>query len=146
MITVTSVLILWGQGKNINLNYSWTELLRTIVLSGHSWILNLKTFYHRMSWFPMNSALISDRLFYLCIKPYLCVVVAHAILTLWHRRTNCKSCSLRPELLGASSPPLRGQPLYGTRRHEDKVVYCSRDHGPQSVVTQYFTPLTLATD
>lgn len=49
--------------------------------------------------------------------------------SLWHGRTNCKSCSLRPELLGASSPH-RGQPLYGTRgpvrRHEDKVVYWSR--------------------
>lgn len=65
----------------------------------------------------------------MCIKPHLCVVT-HAILTLWHRSTNCKSCSLRPELLGASSPPHRGQPLYGTRgpvrRHEDKVVYWSR--------------------
>lgn len=130
MITATTVLILWGQWKKHLSKFSWIELLRIIVLPVTLVFLILRlsiTECHMIS----NEFSINFRLIVLFVyKTLFMCCNTRDILILWHRRTNCKSCSLRPELLGASSPPHRGQPLYGTRgpvrRHEDKVVYWSR--------------------
>lgn len=129
MITVTTVLIIWGQGKNINRNYSWIEVLRNIVLPVTLEFLILRLSITECQMISNKFSISFRSIVIIVNKPLFMCCYTRDILTLWHRRTNCKSCSLRPELLGASSPH-RGQPLYGTRgpvqRHEDKVVYWSR--------------------
>lgn len=49
MITVTTVLILWGQGKKHQYKLLMNWIIENYIAFGHSCILNLKTFYHRMS-------------------------------------------------------------------------------------------------
>lgn len=149
MITATTVLILWGQGKTINLNYSWIELLRIIVLP-----VTLEFLILRLS--ITESEMISYE-FSINIRLIVLFVYKTLFMCCYTRDPYSVAQTHKLQVMLSATGASRGiqSTTQGTAlvRHTGTCSEARRqggllvtDHGPQSVVTQYFTPLTLATD